>query len=83
MNDLTTQHAQLIVHAVAPGHRLLSSTPAAAAYTNSVHILRCVSPSGSEIRLAVKRMTDDPDPERADGGLPRAANRAETPPSRA
>ena len=65
MNDLTTQHAQLIVHAVAPGHRLLSSTPAAAAYTNSVHILRCVSPSGSEIRLAVKRMTDDPDPERA------------------
>ena len=65
MNDLTTQHAQLIVHTVASGHHLLSSTPAAAAYTNSIHILRCVSPSGSETRLAVKRMTDDPDPERA------------------
>ena len=65
MNDLTTQHAQRIISTIFPGHRLLSSTPAAAAYTNSVHILRCVSPSGSEIRLAVKRMTDDPDPERA------------------
>ena len=65
MNALTTQHALRIVHAVAPGNRLLSSTPAAAAYTNSVHILHCVSPSGNETRLAVKRMTDDPDPERA------------------
>ena len=65
MNELTTQHAQSIIQAVAPGHRLLSSTPAAAAYTNSVHILHCVSPSGNETRLAVKRMTDDPDPERA------------------
>ena len=65
MNELATQHAQSIVHAVAPNLRLLSSTPSAAAYTNSVHILRCVSPSGNEICLVVKRMTDDPDPERA------------------
>ena len=65
MNELTTQHAQAIVHAVAPSLRLLSYTPAAAAYTNSVHILRCVSPSGNETRLAVKRMTNDPDPKRA------------------
>ena len=65
MTQLTTQHAQRIVHAVAPDLRLLSSTQAAAAFTNSVHILRCVSPSGNETRLAVKRMTDDPDPERA------------------
>ena len=65
MNELTSEQFQLIVEAVAPGHRLLTSTPAAAAYTNSVHVLRCVSPSGNEMRLAVKRLTDDPDPERA------------------
>ena len=65
MNDLTAHRAQLIIRAVAPDLRLLSYTPATAAYTNSVHILRCVSPSGNETRLAVKRMTDDPDPERA------------------
>ena len=65
MNELTTQHAQQIVSTVLPDHRLHSLTPAAAAYTNSVHILRCVSRSGNEMRLAVKRMTDDPDPERA------------------
>ena len=65
MNELSTQHAQLIVHAISPDLRLLSSTPAAAAFTNSVHILRCVSLAGNEVRLAVKRMTDDPDPERA------------------
>ena len=65
MNDLTTEHAQRIVSTIFPGHRLLSLTPAAAAFTNSVHILRCVSPAGNEMRLAVKRMTDDPDPERA------------------
>lgn len=65
MNELTTQRAQRIVSTVFPRHRLLSATPADAAYTNSVHVLRCVSPAGNEIRLAVKRMTDDPDPERA------------------
>ena len=65
MNNLTTQHAQRIVSTLFSGHRLLSSIPAAAAYTNSVHILRCVLPSGGEMRLAVKRMSDDPDPERA------------------
>lgn len=65
MTELTNQQFQLIVHAVAPGLRLLSATPATAAYTNSVHILHCVSPTGNETRLAVKRMTDDPDPERA------------------
>lgn len=65
MNELTSQHAQRIVSTVFPGHRLLSYTPAAAAFTNSVHILRCVSPAGNEVRLAVKRMSDDPDPERA------------------
>lgn len=65
MNELTSEQFQLIVEAVAPGHRLLTTTPAAAAYTNSVHILRCVSPDGKETRLVIKRMSDDPDPERA------------------
>lgn len=70
MNELTTQHAQRIVSTVFPGHRLLSLTPAAAAaFTNSVHILRCVSPAGNEVCLAVKRMSDDPDPERATADL--------------
>ena len=65
MNALTIEHAQLIVHTVAPGHRLLSLTPASAAFTNSVYILRCLSPAGNEVRLVVTRLTDDPDPERA------------------
>ena len=65
MNALTIEHAQLIVSTVASGHRLLSLTPATAAFTNSVHILRCLSPAGNEVRLVVKRMADDPDPERA------------------
>jgi aminoglycoside phosphotransferase (APT) family kinase protein len=65
MNELTSEQFQLIVHAVAPDLRLLTTTPAAAAYTNSVHILHCVSPAGNGMRLAVKRMSDDPDPERA------------------
>lgn len=65
MNNLTTQHAQRIVSTIFPGLRLLSAIPAAAAFTNSVHILRCASLSGGEVRLAVKRMSDDPDPERA------------------
>ena len=54
-----------IVEAVAPGHRLLSVTPAQAAFTNTVQILDTVSPAGNRLRLVVKRMTDDPDPERA------------------
>ena len=65
MNALTIEHAQLIVSTVASGHRLLSLTPATAAFTNSVHILRCLSPVGTEVRLVVKRLTDGPDPERA------------------
>ena len=65
MNELTDEQFQRIVETVVPGHRLLSATPAQAAYTNSVHILRCASSGGNETRLAVKRMSDDPDPERA------------------
>ncbi len=65
MNELTYEHAQLIVQTVSPSHRLLSLTPATAAFTNSVHILHCLTPAGNNLRIVVKRMTDDPDPERA------------------
>ena len=65
MMRLGLGRAQLILDAVAPGHRLLSVVPARAAFTNSVHVLNTVSPAGGRLRLVVKRMTDDPDPERA------------------
>ena len=59
------QSWQAILDAAAPGHRLVSVTPARAAFTNTVQILDTLSPGGSRLRLVVKRMTDDPDPERA------------------
>ena len=57
--------AQLVLDTVDPGCRLLSITPATAAFTNSVHVLDTVSSRGQQCRLVIKRMTDDPDPERA------------------
>ncbi len=54
-----------VLDRVARGHRLLSMTPAAAAFSNSIDVLDTSSPGGSRLRLVVKRMTDDPDPERA------------------
>ena len=50
---------------VAPGNRLVSVTPAAAAFTNAVNVLDTVSPDGQRARFVVKRMTEAPDPERA------------------
>ena len=57
--------ASRVIDAVVPGHKLVSVTPAHAAFTNSVQVLDTLSPAGSRLRLVVKRMTDDPDPERA------------------
>ena len=57
--------ARLVVDTVAPGHRLISFTPATAAFTNAVHVLDTVSSSGQRRRFVVKRMTDAPDSERA------------------
>ena len=57
--------AQRVLDAVAPGSRLLSVTPAAAAFTNAVDVLDIVSPNGQRSRFVVKRLTDEPDPERA------------------
>ena len=65
MAELTTAHAQRILDTVAPGHRIVSIAAASAAFTNSVQILRCVTPDGNDRRLVVKRMTEDPDPARA------------------
>ena len=57
--------AQLVVDTVARGHRLHSITPATAAFTNAVHVLDTESAGGQRHRFVVKRMTDEPDPERA------------------
>ncbi|MCE2459077.1 MAG: aminoglycoside phosphotransferase family protein [Dehalococcoidia bacterium] len=51
--------ASRVIDAVVPGHRLVSVIP------NSVQVLDTLSPGGSRLRLVVKRMTDEPDPERA------------------
>ena len=61
----TAHLASRVIDAILPGHRLLSMTPAPAAFTNSVQVLDTLSPSGARLRLVVKRMTDDPDPKRA------------------
>ena len=57
--------ARSIVDEVAPRHKLTSVTPAQAAFTNAVHILEIESAGGNILRLVVKQLTDDPDPERA------------------
>ena len=57
--------AQLVMDTVAPGHRLISITPATAAFTNAVHVLDTESAGGQRHRFVVKRMTYEPDPERA------------------
>ena len=62
---LESSRAQRVLDTVAPGSRLLSITPAAAAFTNAVDLLEVESPEGQRSRLVVKRMTDAPDPERA------------------
>ena len=65
---VSAAHADLasrVIDAVVPDHKLVSVTPAHAAFTNSVQVLDTLSPAGSRLRLVVKRMTDDPDPERA------------------
>ena len=54
-----------VLDAVAPGYRAVSVRAARAAFTNDVHVLEAASPGGRALRLVVKRMTDDPDPQRA------------------
>ena len=62
---LDFSRAQRVLDAVVPGSRLLSIAPASAAFTNAVDVLDTVSPAGQRNRLVVKRLTDEPDPERA------------------
>ena len=59
------RRAERILNTAPPGHRLLSIAPTPAAFTNAVHVLETVSPEGHRLKLVVKRMTDDPDPQRA------------------
>ncbi len=62
---LDPSRARLILDTAVPGHRLLSITAAAAAFTNAVDVLDTESPMGHRLRIVVKRMVDDPDPQRA------------------
>ena len=62
---LESSRAQRVLDTVAPGSRLLSVNPAAAAFTNAVHVLETVTSNVQRCRFVVKRMTDAPDPERA------------------
>ena len=57
--------AERIVDEVVTRHKLVSVRPAHAAFTNAVHILETESAGGHNLRLVVKQLTDDPDPERA------------------
>ena len=57
--------AQLLLDEVAPGHRFESATPAGAAYTNQVHVLKAVSGRGHGVRIVVKQLTDSRDSRRA------------------
>ena len=62
---LDSRRAERILDTAAPGHRLLSIASAPAAFTNAVHVLDTLSPEGRRVGLVVKRMIDDPDPQRA------------------
>jgi aminoglycoside phosphotransferase (APT) family kinase protein len=60
LNHLTTEHARRILHAVSPELTLISISLVRAAFTNEVQILECRTPSGNDLRLVVKLLTDDP-----------------------
>ena len=60
MRTLSTEHAQRIVETVAPGHRLVSASPAAASFTNDASILDCRTSTGKKLRLVVKLLVDKP-----------------------
>ena len=62
---LDEDRARLILNAAVPGLRLVSISAARAAFTNSVHVLDTESRGGHRLRLVVKCLTDEPDPERA------------------
>lgn len=60
MHKLTTERAQSIVQTVAPGHQLVSVTPAHGSFTNDTRILDCRTLAGSDLRLVVKLMVAHP-----------------------
>ena len=65
ISGLGSRKAQQVLDEIAPRLRLISITPAQAAFTNAVHIIEAGSPRGRTLRFVVKRLTDDPDPQRA------------------
>ena len=62
---LDCELAHRVLGEIAPRHKLTSVRNAKSAFTNAVHILEAKSPGGPTDRFVVKRLTDDPDPERA------------------
>ncbi len=64
-SPLDSDFVQPLLDLVCPGHRFESATPAGAAYTNRVHIVRAASPGGQRILLVIKQLTDSLDSERA------------------
>ena len=75
VDHLSLAHAQRGIEVAAPGHRVLASTPAGFASTNSVHVIDTVSASGRRRRLVVKLLTDDPRYEACHGRIQRSADR--------
>ena len=59
MRAITTERAQHIVETVAPGHQVLSISPASVGFTNDVRIIECRDRTGKVLRLVVKRMVDE------------------------
>ena len=57
--------AHRVLNEAAPRHKLVSVSNATAAFTNAVHVLETESPRGRAEKFVVKRLTDEPDPERA------------------
>ncbi len=62
---MDSELARRILEEIAPRPKLVSVTNARAAFTNAVHVLGAQSPRGHAVKFVVKRLTDDPDPERA------------------
>jgi aminoglycoside phosphotransferase (APT) family kinase protein len=56
---------QPLLDQIVIGLRFESATPAGAAYTNRVHIVRAVSPQGRIDSFVIKQLTDSLDPRRA------------------
>lgn len=64
-NPLNHEVVQPLLDRICPGHLFESATPAGAAYTNRVHIVRAAAPGGHRTLLVIKQLTDSLDSRRA------------------